>query len=82
VATGTFIDVQSKYKYCGSTAEYDLDIAIGVQPAKRGEHPALSDPVLVAGSIALMGALQALDAADLQSFTSPRSNQNRGKVEV
>jgi hypothetical protein len=29
-----------------------------------------------------MGALQALDAADLQSFTSPRSNQNRGKVEV
>jgi len=33
------------YKYCGSTAENDLDIAIGVQPAETGAHPALSDPV-------------------------------------
>jgi hypothetical protein len=45
-----------QYKYCGSTAEYNLDIAIGVQPEETGEHSALSDPVLVIGSITLMGA--------------------------
>ena len=49
------VDVQSKYKYCGSTAESNLDIATGVQPAKTGEHPALSDPALVVGSITLCG---------------------------
>jgi hypothetical protein len=41
------------YKYCGSTAETNLDIAIGVQPAETGEHPALSDPVKMIGSIPL-----------------------------
>jgi hypothetical protein len=45
------VDVQSKLKYCGSTAESNLDIATGVQPAKTGEPPALSDPVLVVGSM-------------------------------
>jgi hypothetical protein len=39
-AIGRFIGVESMYKYCGSTAEISLDIAIGVQPAETGEHPA------------------------------------------
>ena len=52
---GVLVGVQSIYKYCGSTAEFNLEIAIGVQPEETGEHPALSDPVLVIGSITLMG---------------------------
>jgi hypothetical protein len=53
LATGGFIGVSSIYKHCGSTAETNLDIAIAVQPAKTGEHPALSDPVKMIGSIPL-----------------------------
>ena len=49
------VGVKSVYKHCGSTAESNLDTATGVQPAKTGEHPALSDPVLVIGSITHMG---------------------------
>jgi len=51
LATGGFIGISSIYKHCGSTAETNLDIAIGVQPAETGEHPALSDPVKMIGSI-------------------------------
>jgi hypothetical protein len=65
------IGVKSVYKHCGSTAESNLDSATGVQPAKKRENlPASSDPVLVIGSITLWD-VQALDAADPQSFTLP-----------
>jgi hypothetical protein len=53
MATRGFIGVLSIYKYCGSTAESNLDIAIGVHPAETGAHPALSDPVKMIGSIPL-----------------------------
>jgi hypothetical protein len=33
------------YRHCGSDAETNLDIAIGVQPAEYGSISALSDPV-------------------------------------
>jgi len=58
---------QSKHKHCGSTAEFDLDIAIGVQPAtgrtSRFERSGPGDR-----KHSLTGLPQALDAADPQSL--------------
>jgi len=66
--------VKSIYKHCGSIVESNLDTAIGVQPAKRGEHSALSDPVLVIGSIILMGPgrqeTESVDTFRKKSLTS------------
>jgi hypothetical protein len=41
------------YKHCGSEAETNLEIAIGVCLQNTGEHPALSDPIIMIGSIPL-----------------------------
>ena len=39
LAARTFIDVQSKYKYCGSTAESNLDTALAFSLRKRENFP-------------------------------------------
>jgi hypothetical protein len=72
LATGTVTGVKSKHKHCGSTAEFNLDIAIGVQPANgrtsRFERSGSSDRKHF-----LTGLLQALDAADPQSSDLARA---------
>jgi hypothetical protein len=55
VGVSTLIGIQSIYKNCGLAAESNLDIAIWRLTCQKGEHPALSDPVLVIGSITFMG---------------------------
>ena len=54
-ARAAFAELSSMYRHCGSEAETNLDTAIAFSLRNTGEYPALSDPVIMVGSIPLLG---------------------------